>query len=281
MNPLADLTWRGPRLRSWAKNALLFVGLIFVGADGARHLPAVLYGVVLFSAAATVGYALNDVADRHADAHNPLHSGKRLPISGAAPWFVALPLLAWGGWAGGLVSPEMLWLVGGYLALAGVYTHWLKRAPVVELLALTLFFLIRVLAGTWGVGIPPSIWLVVATFFMALLLALGKRLAELRAAGDSRHRPVLAHYSEEFLVGQSRTAAGLALLVYCIYAAERPDRGLAFLLATLPFVAYGLLRYLWLVERGMRKTPEEVLLTDRPSLLNLGLWLVAAALAVR
>ena len=175
----------------------------------------------------------------------------------------------------------MAWLVLGYLGLSLLYTVALKRIPLVEILTLTLFFLLRVLAGTFGVGIEPSVWLVVATFLMALMLAVGKRLAELRAGAGAGHRAALAHYTEDYLLGLSRLAAGLALLVYCLYAAERPDRGLAFLLPTLPFVAYGLMRYLWIIETVRpRATPEEILLTDRPSLVNLGLWLVVAALVL-
>lgn len=283
MEMSAKATWRGPRPRSWAKNGLLLVGVIFAGSQAAGSLGPALYGILLFSLAASLGYAVNDLADAKADLENPLHRGRRYPISTALPFLAGLPLALALGLRQGLVSPAMAMLVGGYLLLSLLYSWALKRVPLVEILVLTMFFLARVLAGTVGVGIEPSVWLVVATFLMALMLATGKRLAELRAAGGkAAHRIALAHYTEGFLLGISRLAAGLALLVYCLYAAERPDRGLAFLLPTLPFVAYGIMRYLWIIEtRRPAATPEEILLTDRPSLANLGLWLAVTALVLR
>ena len=115
---------------------------------------------------------------------------------------------------------------------------------------------------------------------MALLLSFGKRCAEFRLAkGNFQFRPVLSSYKLEYLIGISRSLALMNLLMYCLYSLNNPERGLFFLVVTLPFVAFGLFRYLLLLEReDMVKTPEEMLLGDKSSITNLLLWLLIIVL---
>ncbi len=252
------------------------MGFIFLGEGRLSYLTPVIWGFALFSLGATTGYALNDLADAQGDKSHPLHTRRRRSLVTAIPF----PILLVGGIIFGLrtemVSPLMAGLVVGYLLLSVLYTHFFKKIPLLELLILATLFLLRVLAGTWGVGIPPSSWLVIAAFLMALLLGVGKRLAERRRGLEGfSFRPVLNEYPESFLLGMTRMLVGLNFLVYLLYAVDHPERDLLFLLSTLPFVAYGLFRYLLIVEtREDAPSPEALLLSDKPSLLNLALWLL-------
>ena len=281
------ITWRGPRYKSWIKNSLLLVGVIFGGVNtgepvisNSSILIEVLYGIILFCLASTVGYAVNDIIDQKKDLENPLHKKTRQPIN-SAWWFLLLLAAAMAlGTEHQLIKKEMLLIVSIYFIMTCLYSRFLKNIPIVEIIVLSLHFLIRILAGTWAVGINVSDWLVVAGFMMALLLSFGKRCAEFRSAkGNFYFRPVLSHYKLEYLIGISRSLALMNILIYCLYSLNTPERGLFFLVFTLPFVAFGIFRYLLLLEKDdMIKTPEEMLLNDKNSIINLILWLSAVVL---
>ena len=277
------ITWRGPRYKSWIKNSLLLVGVIFGGINtgepvisNSAILIEVAYGILLFCLTSTIGYAVNDLIDQKRDLKNPVHKGKRYPIFSALYFFLFLGLVIFIGLENQFIKKEMLFILSIYFLMTCCYSKFLKNIPIVEIIALSLHFLLRIMAGTWAVGISVSDWLVVAGFMMALLLSFGKRCIEFRMAkNDFSFRPVLSEYKLEYLVGISKSLALINLLIYCLYSINTPERGLFFLVSTLPFVAYGLFRYLLLLDReDVKKTPEEMLLSDKASILNLAIWLV-------
>ncbi len=277
------ITWRGPRYKSWIKNSLLLVGVIFGGINTGEPIisnPSILtevfYGIFLFCLTSTVGYAINDIVDQKRDLNNPVHTQKRYPINGVWYFFITLGIVIFLGLENGFIGKEMMLILSIYFLMTCLYSKFLKNIPIVEIIALSLHFLLRILAGTWAVGIHVSEWLVVAGFMMALLLSFGKRCIEFKLAkNDFSFRPVLSEYKLEYLIGISKSLALANLLIYCLYSINTPERGLLFLVSTLPFVTYGLLRYLLLLERESTiKTPEEMLLGDRGSMLNLMIWLL-------
>tara|TARA_A100001037_G_scaffold22794_1_gene18897 strand:- start:5896 stop:6804 length:909 start_codon:yes stop_codon:yes gene_type:complete len=281
------ITWRGPRYKSWIKNSLLLVGVIFGGVNtgepvisNAAILIEVAFGILLFCLTSTIGYAVNDLLDQERDLKNPIHKSKRYPIFSSLYFFLLLGLVIFIGLENQFIRKEMLFILSVYFLMTCCYSKFLKNIPIVEIIALSLHFLLRILAGTWAVGISISEWLVVAGFMMALLLSFGKRCAEFRLAkGNFQFRPVLSSYKLEYLIGISRSLALMNLLMYCLYSLNNPERGLFFLVVTLPFVAFGLFRYLLLLEReDMVKTPEEMLLGDKSSITNLLLWLLIIVL---
>lgn len=279
------------RPKQWTKNLLVFAGVLF-----SRHLtdPDLLLrataGFVAFSLLAGSVYMLNDLKDVEADRRHarkrlrPLAAGT-LPV--AAVWAALGPLLAAVVAISVWLGPPFLAVVGLYVAFNLAYTFWLKQVVLVDVFMIALGFVLRAIAGVQLlVPVAPdtaiSPWLLVCTFFGALFLALAKRRREIANAGDgaTRQRAVLADYSPELLDGLLMVSAAASLMAYALYTiwpATVAKFQTEALLYTVPFVAYGIFRYLYLV-RATESTedPSQVLLTDRP----LGVCLVLYMLTV-
>ena len=277
--PLAVELLLSMRPKQWTKNLLLFAGVVFAHVAGnfTDDLKATA-GFVIFCGLAGGQYVLNDVADLEADR---LHPRKRLrPIaSGRVPLRTAtifgIALLA-----GSLVASLGLgwWFVlnaAAYLALSVGYSYWLKHVVLVDVITIAVGFVLRATAGSAAVGVEVSPWLLVVSIFLALFLALAKRRQELVTLTDaSAHRPSLEEYSER-LLDQLLSMMGIAtILAYSLYTIEAQTGVTSrWLKATIPFVIYGVFRYLYLIyEKGLGGSPEEILLTDRPLQINMVLW---------
>jgi 4-hydroxybenzoate polyprenyltransferase len=277
------------RPRQWTKNLLVFAGVLF-----SRHLgdPAMALraaqGFVAFCMISSFAYILNDLHDIASDREHPkkrmraIPSG-RLPRPAAVAALFALGLGA--GWIAALLGREFGWVIGFYLALNLAYTHALKRQVLLDVFSISIGFVLRAIAGVEVLRpIAPdtqlSPWLLVCTFFAALFLALAKRRRELANAGDqaARQREVLERYTPELLDGLLHVSAAASLIAYALYTiwpATVAKFGTEALLYTVPFVAYGIFRYLLLVrttEQG--EDPSAVLLTDIPLAACVGLYLV-------
>jgi 4-hydroxybenzoate polyprenyltransferase len=277
------------RPKQWTKNLLLFAGVLF-----SQHLtdPALLLrataGFVAFSLLAGSIYMLNDLKDLEVDRRHavkrrrPLAAGT-LPV--AAVWVALGPLLATVAAISIWLGPPFLAVVGLYVAFNLAYTFWLKQVVLVDVFMIAIGFVLRAIAGVQLlVPVAPdtaiSPWLLVCTFFGALFLALAKRRRELANAGEgaSSQRPVLDAYSPELLDGLLLVSAAASLMGYALYTiwpATVAKFQTEALLYTVPFVAYGIFRYLYLV-RATESTedPSQVLLTDRPLGWCLGLYLL-------
>ncbi len=278
------------RVKQWTKNLFVFAPVIF--AKRAGDLPDALLAVAAFLAicfAASANYIINDVQDLEADRlhprkrHRPIAAGRISPRAAQAV-AVALFLLAFGiATALGVVSVGVLTI---YVATTIAYSLGLKSVPIVELFIVASGFVLRVLLGSAATAIPPSPWLLLTTLFLALLLSFGKRRGEIGRLGSdaSTRRMVLSYYNARFLDRSITLLAGSTLLCYAIYCtAEVTVRkmGTEWLVATTPFVAFGILRYLYILERGdhAADAPSELLLTDRPIQLAVLLW-IATAVAI-
>jgi 4-hydroxybenzoate polyprenyltransferase len=279
------------RPKQWTKNLLLFAGVVF-----AQHLKdprlfgRAVVGFIAFSLLSGLVYLINDVRDVEQDrAHprkrlRPIPSG-RLPIPVA--WGSMIPLAA-------IVIALSLWLGKGFALTAALYvvmnvaySFGLKRIVLLDVFVVALGFVLRAIAGVQllvpvAPGTELSPWLLVCTFFGALFIALGKRRRELANAGDGqaiRQRSVLDQYTPELVDQLLVIAAAASLMSYALYTIW-PGTVAKFhteaLLVTVPFVAYGLFRYLWLVEASEQsEDPSLVLLTDRPLAVTLLLYLAA------
>lgn len=260
------------RPRDWIKNGLVVAPLLFSGHLFDRAaVERVALAVVAMCLAASAGYVLNDLRDAAQDRlhpakrHRPLASGEvgagtaRLLIGVLAGGALALAWLLGAAFAGAVLA---------YLALAGLYTLWLKHVVIVDVLAIGAFYVIRVVAGSLAAQVPASVWLLVATALLAVFIGLSKRRHELllMQGGAQGHRGVLAQYSERFLDPAISLTTSTTLITYLLYAlsdetvAKFGSRGM---LWGGPFVLYGLLRYLHLVytqEGG--GSPTELVSTD-------------------
>lgn len=275
------------RVHQWTKNLFVFAPVIF--AKRANEPREVLLSLGAFAAicmAASATYIFNDLQDLEADRthprkrHRPLAAGElsvRVAQATAALLFVAAFALAS---ALGVVSAVVLAL---YVGMTVAYSLGLKGIPILELFLVASGFVLRVLLGSAATWIRPSPWLLLTMLFLALLLAFGKRRAEIGRLGSdaASRRMVLSYYNARFLDRSITLLAGSTLLCYAIYCtAEVTVRkmGTEWLVATTPFVAFGILRYLYVLERGdhAADAPSDLLLTDRPIQLAILLWLSSA-----
>ncbi len=261
------------RPKQWAKNGLLFVALIFDGQ--LFELPALartLAGFALFSMLASVVYIINDLADLEADRNHPTKRLRPIP-SGNLPIPVAItagallflivfglaPLLSW--------KFALMCLV--YFLLNLAYSRWLKHIPLVDVMVLASFYVLRVGTGMTLIEVSRfSPWLYVFTTFLALYLGIGKRRAELvlLAEGANSHRKVLEGYTLPMLDQMNIVVSSSAIITYSLYTFSAPNLPENHtMMLTIPFIIYGVFRYLYLLQvKNVGGAPEEVLFTDRP-----------------
>lgn len=284
------LIGRAMRAYQWTKNVLVLAALVFSEEflEPGKILLS-LAALCAFCLGSSATYIVNDIVDIDNDRahpkkrHRPIASGA---ISISTAIVLALCLAATAAALAWWVRPPFLAALLAYAALTLSYSFGLKNVLLIDVLALALGFVVRAIAGAIAIEVEFSNWLVVCTLFLALFLALSKRRHELvLLEGDAGgHRQVLHHYSIPLLDQLILMMAGAALITYTIYTCS-PDviekLGTPYLYYTLPFVVYGLSRYLYLVHH---KTgggdPSSTLLTDWPLGLTVVGWGVTCALII-
>jgi 4-hydroxybenzoate polyprenyltransferase len=278
------------RPKQWTKNALLFAGLLFTldqRHPAADFIRAVL-GFGLFCALSSVVYLVNDLADRESDRRHPKKRLRPIAAGELSPQvaLVAAVILGVGGIILSFALDFRFGLVGlTYLLLTFAYSFRLKHVVLLDVLVLAAGFVLRAVAGAVAIHVSISVWLILCTLMLALFLGLSKRRAELLAtkvAGAVGTRRILEEYSAEMLDQMIVIVTSACLMSYALYAAASPAAGRhPYLMATIPFVIYGIFRYLYLMHRhALGESPDTVLLEDRPMLINVLLWGVTTALIV-
>jgi 4-hydroxybenzoate polyprenyltransferase len=248
-----------------------------------------LLAFTLFCALSGAVYLLNDVADVERDRLHPVKRLRpiaigQLAVRTAVMIAIGLGLAALGGsW---LLGPAFLISAACYLALNLLYSFWLKEVVIVDVLAVSLGFVIRAVAGGVAIGVAVSDWLLICTVLFALFLSLSKRRHELTSLSGAAagHRAILAEYSPYLLDQMIGVVTASCLMAYAFYTTAEETRQkfqtdrLAW---TIPFVLYGIFRYLYLVHQKEKGgSPTDVLLTDRPLLLDVALWAAAVVFIV-
>jgi 4-hydroxybenzoate polyprenyltransferase len=274
----------------WTKNLLVFAGLIFSRQlfNGSALL-ASAGAFVIFCALSGVIYLINDVADRESDRRHPLK--RRRPVAAGAlsatTAIVAAVIIA----AIGLTSAFLLgWRFGlvatTYTVLQALYSGPLKHIVIIDVLTIAIGFVLRAVAGAVAIDVSISQWLFVCTILLALFIALAKRRHELVLLADSAitHRPILREYSAYLLDQMIAVVTASTLIAYIFYTMS-PDTvekfGTTWLGVTIPFPIYGIFRYLYLVHRREGGgSPAELLITDRPLLACVSLWVVCVVLII-
>jgi 4-hydroxybenzoate polyprenyltransferase len=270
------------RPRQWTKNLLLFAGIVFAAELGDGHGWIEAIGAfVAYCAASSAAYLVNDLRDAASDRLHPVKRTRPVASGRVSPGVAlgvaaALALLALVLTA--VLGAASLACMAAFLALQGAYSLWLKSVELVDVLTIAALFVLRAAAGAIAVDVRISPWLLVCTFLLALFLALAKRRAELRL-GEVGARPALAGYSARVvdrLLGLVAIATVVAYAAYTVTAHDSPV-----IVATVPLVAFGLVRYLRLLRtRGLGEEPEAVLVSDLPILVTVAVWAAACAVAV-
>lgn len=287
------------RPRQWIKNLAVFAALTFSGAllDPQSQLKA-LQAFLLFCGFSSATYFLNDVFDSSRD---KLHPFKRLrpvasgvvpvPLALAVAFLLIVTLLP----LSYQLSPAFFAAAVSYLILQVLYSAYLKQIILIDVLVIAAGFVLRVYAGVWTIDAHLSVWFLLSITSLALFLAIGKRRSErtLLEAQASRHRETLLHYPESLLDSLTTMFATATWLTYAFFAFLQPPitaRGVVstflggfelpltsakYLMATVPVVIYAVMRYLYIIyEKRQGESPERVILTDRPLLITVLLWII-------
>lgn len=277
------------RPRQWAKNLLLFAGVLFANRFTEPGLVARALGAfLLFNGLSSAGYLVNDAMDVERDRHHPSKRHRpiaRGAISPSAAWAVGIALGLLCLAAAFLLFPRAFgWISALYVAFSWSYSKALKNVAVLEMLVVALGYVLRVAAGALAAAVIITPWLLLCTFLLALVIVIGKRRAEMGTPGT---RPVLAAYSVPLLDQFLAAAVGATLVAYSSYTflghpgprgEQNPSN--PYLMITIPCVVFGLFRYLYLILRKDKgAAPDEDLVGDLPSMLNVVVWVALVVLA--
>lgn len=290
---------REVRPRQWIKNFALFAGLIFAGQlNNPQALLTTTYAWIIFSLAASATYLLNDVFDVERDRLHPFKKNRPIaagiiPVKFAivlALFLITLSLIT-----AYYIATSFFLAILAYLILQLFYSSYLKNTMLLDVMAIAAGFVLRIYAGVWVIDAHLNVWFLLTVTSFALFLAIGKRRSELTLlkAQASKHRETLLHYPENLLDILTSMFANSTWLAYAFFTFLQPpiyartrligilnDLSLPFgqakyLMATVPIVIYGVMRYLYIIyEKKEGESPERVLLTDRPLLTAVVLWLV-------
>lgn len=290
------------RPRQWVKNLTLYAALIFTGNVFSSGLWitqfwTVTEAVAAFTMVASAVYFLNDLVDAKADSAHPFK--KKRPIAASRisrPLAIGIiVLLALGGWKfATTLSPLFGLAVAGYFFMMVAYSLWLKHVEVMDVFIIAAGFFLRVVAGAIVINAHLSIWFLLCVISTSLFLAVGKRRAELSILTEHdaaiAHRRVMGKYSANILdsyLAMFSTAAFLSWALYTFNFYEEREltspTTLAlisktltvnkWLMATIPVVIFGIMRYIRIIYEGHRaESPERILFSDRPLLISVGLW---------
>jgi 4-hydroxybenzoate polyprenyltransferase len=269
------------RPRQWIKNVIVFAALLFsrklTEPEALSHAGLAF---LLFCATSGAVYIVNDLFDAENDRRHPTKSLRPIASGalGTVPALVAVVLLLTASIMSGFVlSPPFGAVLLIYAALNLVYSFWLKEVVIIDVMVIASGFVLRAVGGGLVLNVAISTWLIMCTILLSLFLAFCKRRQELELLDRAHeHRSILREYSVEFLdqmIGVVTASTVVAYMFYTVSPEVELRLGTHYLYLTVPFVLYGIFRYLYLVhQRGVGSNPTQALLADRPLLLDVALW---------
>jgi len=279
--------WQLLRPTQWSKNTVLFAALIF-----SKHLfvfsdvALVAAAFLCFCCVASGAYVMNDIRDCERDRQHPLKARRPLPSGRIQRGTAVVIAVALTG--AGLIGAFALGLGFGlltafYFALQVAYTFVVKDMVILDVMSIATGFVVRAVAGGVVIAVPVSPWLIICTFLLALFLGFSKRRHELVLLDDRaiEHRASLREYSPYFLDQMIAVVTASTVVAYAIYTVSpevREKLGTDQLYLTVPFVLFGIFRYLYLVhQREQGGNPTQLLLSDQPMLVDVVLWILTAS----
>jgi len=273
------------RPQQWLKNGVVLAGLIFSG-QGANpvYQNISLLTLATFCLLASAVYTLNDIVDIKRDRLHPLKKNRPLAageISITTAGMIGLVLTMGGLLLAYNIGMGLFYVALAYLILNILYTFVLKNIVIIDVMSIAAGFVLRALAGAVAINVEFSNWLLITTFVLALFLGLGKRRHELMflEKGAPGHRQILDKYSPyllDQLIGVVTASTVITYLFYTLSAEVENKLHTEYLYVTIPFVIYGIFRYLYLVHKEEKGgSPTKLLLADRPLLADVVLWLIS------
>jgi 4-hydroxybenzoate polyprenyltransferase len=267
------------RPKQWTKNLIIFAGLVFSNElNNLSYVTTSIKAFLIFCVLSGVVYIINDIIDIEKDKNHPtkkfrpIASGK-VNIKAALVQSIVLGLIA-------VILSFQINIKFGviavcYLSLIFLYSIILKHIVIVDVLAIAGGFVLRAVAGGFCIKVPISEWLLLCTVLLALFLGLCKRRHELVMLDDQAafHREILDEYSPQLLDQMIPVVTASTVMTYALYTMSGERAGIH-MMVTLPFVLYGIFRYLYLVyKKDLGGNPSKILLDDKPLLFSIGLWM--------
>jgi 4-hydroxybenzoate polyprenyltransferase len=278
------------RLQQWIKNLFLFAAQIFSGnLFNAQDFFLTSGGFLLFSLTASGIYLLNDITDLEKDRLHPTKSLRPLPsgrLSRSTATVASTFLMALGIIGAFILSRGFGETVFLYAVVNVFYSLKLKDFVILDVMTISAGFVLRVIAGAVLINVPTSEWLIICTVLLSLFLGFSKRRHEILIleTDANSHRAVLEHYSPYFLDQMIGIVTASTVMSYALYTiSDETIRkfGTSHLIYTVPFVLYGIFRYLYLVHKKEEGgNPTKLALTDRPLLVNIILWIIVACIII-
>lgn len=276
------------RPTQWLKNSIVLAALIFAKELGDSQKVATAFSALgVFCLLSSAVYIFNDLIDRNNDKQHPIKKNRplasgRISVGTAVGLMVFLLgvglILAW------LIMLEFLYLAMVFILFNILYTLILKNVVILDVMSIAFSFVIRAYAGAVVIDVPTSKWLLINTLLLSLFLSFGKRRHEIILLEDeaTSHRKILGRYSPYLLDQMIGVVTASVVVMYMLYSfspevSEKLGTGNLFL--TIPFVVYGIFRYLYLIHRKRKGgSPTRVLITDFPILLTVILWIITVVL---
>jgi 4-hydroxybenzoate polyprenyltransferase len=279
------------RPHHWLKNTFVFAPLVFSGRF--TQLDMCLKAVLAFFSFCLVSsavYAINDVCDREEDRRHPTKKLRPIAAGDMSPGsaiIMSTVLFVSGLILAGLLNWSAMLIVLIYFLINIAYSLFIKHIAILDVLTISAGFVLRIVGGGLSISVVPSYWLVLCTVMISIFLGFTKRRVELLAVDIDKNnsRPVLKDYSISFLDQVIPMVTGATILAYALYTVDEHTLkvlGTRAMLLTLPFVIYGLLRYIYIIYHLKKCTdPTENLIRDIPTIINLALWVVTSLLVVK
>ena len=277
---------RTMRPKQWAKNIFIFTALVF---DKKLFVPPLilrtLAAFVLFCLLSSSVYLINDLVDIERDRQHPTKRNRPLPSGKLKPSVAIVAAILFMTIAislGFVLEPRFGTVEVIYLATMIAYSFWLKNIVILDVLTIAAGFVLRVMAGTFVFQVERfSPWLYVCTTSLALFIAVGKRRHEivLLAEEANNHRAILDEYNLQMLDNVLNIATSTTVVAYSLYTFSAPNLPPNdMMMLTIPFVLYGLLRWMYLIHvKGKGGAPEEIALGDKPLIISICLWALLSA----
>ncbi|NOY88488.1 MAG: decaprenyl-phosphate phosphoribosyltransferase [FCB group bacterium] len=272
------------RPSQWLKNGIVLAALIFAGA--VMQLDKVItaiWAMAIFCLLSSVIYYFNDLIDCEIDKRHPIKKKRPLAsgaVSKKTAILVMLLLLVIALYLSWLVNFNFFLISVVFVVFNFLYTIWLKQIVIIDVMSIAISFIIRAYAGALAIDVPASKWLLINTLLLALFLGFGKRRYELifLEQDASMHRKILDKYSPyllDQLIGVVTPAVVVIYMLYTFSPEVSNKLGTQNLFLTIPFVIYGIFRYLYLIHKEEQGgSPTEVLINDKPILITVILWII-------
>ena len=272
------------RVGQWVKNSVVLAALVFAGTIKDSHrLELAFFATVIFCLLSSAVYTFNDLIDRDKDRRHPLKKDRPIASGAVSPTMaiiLVVVLIAIGLGTAWSINIGFFIISIVFVAINALYSLALKDIVIVDVMTLALSFVVRALAGALAIEVPASKWMLINTLLLALFLGFGKRRHELVLLDEKagHHRSSLTHYSPyllDQLIGVTTASVVVMYMLYTFSTEVSQKLKTENLYITIPFVVYGIFRYLFLIhKREEGGSPTRLLFTDRPILITVVLWLV-------